>query len=127
MKFFNFLAQKTKTLLCIIAIYFSFLIIYDILFFKRPLKIMVFTYLFTLLAGLFVWFGVKIVFTILIKNKSCPKAFIDTFVFISFLVFLISSICLGVTFFSEGFLIMTFLAPVALLSLIKVQSFRLKN
>ena len=117
-------SKKIKIIVAVITVYFTILILYDIVLYKRESNDMIISYLSAIFIGVFVWFGVRFVFWLQIKNKSCPEQFLIVFSMTALIVFGISSVIMGIQYFTGGFIVAAFIAPVALVSLIKVQALR---
>ena len=107
-----------------ILIYFCILISYDLIIFKREVGEMLLTYISLILIGIFIWFGIRIVFYIQIKNDSCPKKIYNMFVAIALVVFGLGSIMLCIEYFLEGFLMAAFWGPIAFISVLRAQFIR---
>ena len=82
------------------------------------------SYLFVLIIGIFVWFGVKFVFWLQIKNSLCSERILNVFTLVAIVVFGVSSLIIGVQYFIDDFTVSAFIAPIAITSLIQVQSLR---
>lgn len=118
------LAIRIKIVLLMILIYFCILISYDLIIFKREVGEMLLTYISLILIGIFIWFGIRIVFYIQIKNDSCPKKIYNMFVAIALVVFGLGSIMLCIEYFLEGFLMAAFWGPIAFISVLRAQFIR---
>lgn len=118
------LANRIKIVLLMILIYFCILISYDLIIFKREVGEMLLTYISLILIGIFIWFGIRIVFYIQIKNDSCPKKIYNMFVAIALVVFGLGSIMLCIEYFLEGFLMAAFWGPIAFISVLRAQFIR---
>jgi len=106
------------------AVYFSILIMYDIFAFTRSLKDIIITYSCLLIVGIFIWFGVRLIFWLQIKNRYCPERILNVFALIAIIVFGFSSVLMGVQYFVDGFVASAFIAPIAFISVVRVQSLR---
>ena len=118
------LSKKMKRFYLVLAAYFSILVLYDCLVFRRPLKETIITYLGVIIIGVFIWLGVRLVFGLQIKNALCPERILNIFSLAAMSVFSVSSLIMGVQYFIEGFTISSFIAPIAFTSVIRVQAFR---
>lgn len=118
------LSKKTKVFYLSFAVYFIALILYDLFVYKRALKEIMISYLFVLIIGIFVWFGVKFVFWLQIKNSLCSERILNVFTLVAIVVFGVSSLIMGVQYFIDDFTVSAFIAPIAITSLIQVQSLR---
>lgn len=118
------LSKRSKIIAIFVNTYLVFLVLYDLVILNRSFKEIIITYSNVIVIGIFVWFGIRFVFWLQIKNKSCSKEYLDVIVLVAMIVFGVSSICLGVQYFINGFLISTFIAPIAFLSLVKAQFLR---
>lgn len=118
------LSKKTKIIALVIISYFMFLVLYDLIVFDRTFKDIIITYLSVIIIGIFAWFGLRFVFWLQIKNRNCPEKYLNILVLVALIVFGVSSIFMGIQYFIDGFLISAFIAPIAFLSLIKVQFLR---
>ena len=116
--------RKFPVIFICVLFYFTILILYDFLVYTRSLEERLVTYLFLPFICLIVWFSVKLVFYIQFKNKVCSQRFYNAFVICALIVFGLASIGLGVEYFVEGFLVGTFIAPVAFLSVLRAQIIR---
>ena len=121
----NFLLFKHRKMLFIIAIiYYLLLIAYDLIFLKRPADITITTYILALVLCIFVWFGVKLVVWVQIKNNLCTDKLLNVFIFIFIIFSTISSSILSLEYFINGFIISAFICPTAFISAVNVQKYR---
>lgn len=117
-------SKKTKIIDIVIIAYFVILVLYDLVVYARAFNDIITTYLSVMVVGIFVWFGIRFVFWFQIRNKYCPEKYLNIFVLIALSVFGVSSVFMGVQYFIDGFLVSAFIAPIAFLSLVKVQFLR---
>ena len=120
------LSKKIKVICMILVAYFASLILYDLIAFGRPLREMIITYSIVIITGAFIWFGLRFIFWLQIKNIFCPEWFFNTLSFTAIIVFGISSLIIGIQYFMDGFLVAAFIAPIAFTSVVGVQALRLK-
>lgn len=119
-----YLSKKIKIFYLVFASYFTILILYDLIVFKRSLKEIAITYSFVIIIGVFIWFGVRLIFLLQIKNSFCPERILNIFSSVAIIVFSVASLIIGVQYFVNGFIVSAFFAPIAITSLVKVQSLR---
>ena len=120
------ITKKFKFILIGVAVYFAVLITYDLLFFKRGMQEMMTTYLPLLLISVVVWFGVRLVYYVQIKNSRCSKRFYNVLVIVPLVAFGIYTVISGVNFFLNGFSDATIMTPIFLLSILRAQFVRKK-
>lgn len=119
------LSNKTKRIATVMGLYFVLLIIYDLMKFQRTAEDVVISYICVIIVCVVVWFGVRGVFWIQIKNTMCSERVLNVFTIIALAVFGFSIIVLGIQYFIDGFLVATFVSPIAGLSIISVQKLRM--
>ena len=108
----------------VLAAYFAVLVLYDCLVLTRPLKETIVTYFGVIIIGVFIWFGVRFVFWLQIKNTLCFDRILNIFSLAAMLVFGVASLIMGVQYFRHGFTISAFVAPIAFTSVVSVQALR---
>ncbi|MHB8963162.1 MAG: hypothetical protein ACYC5K_08415 [Saccharofermentanales bacterium] len=118
------LTKKIKMIYMIFAVYFATLILYDLIAFGRPLREMIITYSIVIIIGTLIWFSLRFIFWLQIKNVFCPQWFFNTLSFTAIIVFGISSLIVGIQYFMDGFLIAAFIAPIAFTSVVGIQTLR---
>lgn len=118
------IAMKRKIISIGVSFYLLALVLYDFLVFKRETKAIIITYTALLFIGIFIWFGIRLIFYVQIKNERCPKRFYNLIAICALVVFGIGAIVLGVEYFFEGFLTAAFIAPIAFLAVLSAQFVR---
>ena len=119
------LSEKRRIILIMVAVYFSFLVFYDILISKRVLSAnVIIGYVGTIVVCVFIWFAVRLVFWIQIKNPFCTERILNIFIFVTLISFGLLSIIFSIQYFADGFLISTFIAPMAFVSVLSANSLR---
>lgn len=118
------IVSRLKVISICVLLYFAILILYDFLVYTRSMQERLVSYLSTLFICLFAWFGVKLVFYVQLKNKMGFPQFYNIFVICALIIFGLASIMLGIEYFIKGFSDGAFIAPVAFLSVLRVQIVR---
>lgn len=118
------LSNKSRLITVIISLYTVLLIIYDCMKNQRPLEDVIISYVCVILVCVFVWFGVRLVLFVQIKNPMCSEKILNIFSVIALAVFAISTVVLGIEYFAGGFLVAAFVSPIAFLSIVCVQKLR---
>jgi hypothetical protein len=118
------LSRKIKIICVIFAAYFAILILYDLIAITRPLIEIFITYASIITIGTFIWFGMRFIFWLQIKNVFCPEWFFNTLSLAAIIVFGTASLVIGIQYFVDGFLVAAFIAPIAFTSVIGVQALR---
>lgn len=118
------IVSKIQVISICVLFYFAILILYDFLVYTRSMQERLVTYLFLPFICLIVWFSVKFIFYVQLKNKICSQRFYNVFVICALIVFGMASVVLGIEYFAGGFLVATFIAPVAFLSVLRAQIVR---
>ena len=104
--------------------YFIILILFDLIVNRRGLQEMIITYLSGIFIGILTWFGVRLVVWVQIKNKLCTERILDIFIIVVIIFFMLGSLSLGITYFIGEFTVSAFIAPIIVVSLVKMQAFR---
>ena len=118
-KFLIYLSERFKILLIVSVVYAAFLVIYDLLFFKRQAGEILQTYSLALLISVLVWFGFRLVVWVQMKNKLLPNRFLNIFLILAVSAFSIGSVFFGIEYFMSGFIITPFIALSAILTLVR--------
>ena len=118
------IVSRLKVISICVLFYFAILILYDFLVYTRSMQERLVTYLFLPFICLIVWFSVKLVFYIQLGDRTGHSQFYNIFVICALIIFGLVSIILGIEYFTEGFLVATFIAPVAFLSVLRAQIVR---
>lgn len=117
------LFKHRKIVFMLTIIYYLLLIAYDLIFLKRPTDVIIITYALALVLCFFVWFGVKLVVWVQIKNNLCTDELLNIFLFVFILFLVISSVMFSLEYFINDFIISAFICPTALMSAVNVQKY----
>ena len=119
------LSEKRKLILIMIAVYFAFLVFYDVVISEHMLSAdVIIAYVGAIVICAFIWFAVQFVFWIQIKNPICTERVLNIFILTALISFGLSSVIFGIQYFTDGFLISTFIAPMAFVSTLSANFFR---
>jgi len=110
--------NRFNLLLLASAIYFVVLILYDLIFLKRPFLNIRNEYLVIAFVGSILWLGIKLIFWVLIVNGETGW-FLDVYFFMFFFVFCFGIIVVSIDYFVNGFSIAPYMNIIAFLSGIK--------
>lgn len=120
-------SRKIKIFYMVFAVYFAILIAYDLIVYRRPFQEIITTYLGLIFAGIFIWFGLKLVIWFQIKNNMYREILLNIFSLIIIIGCGIYTLKMGFIYFSSEFTVGAFIYPIALTTVLKVQSSCVKN
>ena len=121
--FLIYLSEKFKFFATAYFIYCIILVLYNIIFQQISFPGILFEYAKTLIISILIWFGVKFVFWVQIKNPLCNDTFFNLASICILAGILIISVSAFITYF-QGFNNGAFIFPVAALSVIRIQKSR---